>query len=169
MKPGPATVISRIASDGGNTRISCSANSLGARRAGFASSMARLQAKSPWLESRVRVTEMAGSSSSGTTPSDLSVARAIASCFSINAFKGFTVNSGRESLAGQQSVIGRQSQQQTRLGRHAQSLQWRVTRKASNPPRTLTQNRSTGSTSIDQRALRTSGRFPICPVSSCKQ
>ena len=53
---------------------SCSAISRGLRRAGFASSIARLLAKSPCCRSRVRSTMTAGMLSAGRLPSACNVA-----------------------------------------------------------------------------------------------
>ncbi len=86
MNPAPATSTFAIVSSGGSASISASASRRGFWRAGFASRIARLLAKSPKDGSRVRSTSIATSRQAPGTRSSGSAASARCNRFSINFF-----------------------------------------------------------------------------------
>ncbi len=85
MKPGPAISTFATSSLGGSASTMAWATSRGLRRALFASCIAALVAKSPWVASRVRST--AGAAASAGRSSAGSAARASRTRFSIKYFK----------------------------------------------------------------------------------
>jgi hypothetical protein len=88
MKPAPAISTFAMAASAGSAATSASASLRGFWRAAFASRMARLLAKSPCCESRVRSISMSRSRAAAGTSVSGSAARAWRNRESIKVFIG---------------------------------------------------------------------------------
>src|SRR5688572_8725168 len=129
MKPGPAISVLATRSFAGSNWTICSASARGFLRAGFASRIATLVAKSPCAVSRLRSISGTGSSTPGRASTGSDFSAAVTSC-SMRAFKGaiLSVNFYRIDVDGPAQGPRRANLRDVRDPRREELLQRRASR-----------------------------------------